>query len=53
MKALNMGRMSKTIAVYKTPFWKNKGLSALMLTPEEVVNSCYDISPFDHSVGMI
>jgi len=53
MLSLTMGKMSKAIGVFKKPFWHEKGLCALVLSPGETFNSVCDISPHDYSVPMI
>ena len=40
-----MGSVSKIWVIYKTPFWRNKGLNALIVCPDEIFTSTFDGSP--------
>ncbi|EXK27624.1 monoamine oxidase [Fusarium oxysporum f. sp. melonis 26406] len=46
-----MGLIGKVIAIYKTPFWRDQGLSGEVASLEGVSQSTFDSSPSDGSFG--
>ncbi|EWZ32942.1 amine oxidase [Fusarium oxysporum Fo47] len=46
-----MGSIGKVIAIYKTPFWRDQGLSGEVASLEGVSQSTFDSSPPDGSFG--
>ncbi|KAL9573940.1 hypothetical protein ACKAV7_001932 [Fusarium commune] len=48
-----MGSIGKAIAIYKTPFWRDQGLSGEVASLEGVSQSTFNSSPPDGSFGAI
>jgi monoamine oxidase len=48
-----MGAVVKCIAVYRTPFWREVGLSGQASAPHELVAEAFDNSPSDGRVGAL
>ncbi|KAH8429726.1 flavin monoamine oxidase family protein [Aspergillus melleus] len=48
-----MGALGKAIAIYDSPWWREKGLNAQVLSDSGAVRSTFDSSPPDGSFGAI
>jgi monoamine oxidase len=48
-----MGAVTKVLAMYETPFWRDDGLNGQIVAPGEVMESTFDNSPEDGSYGAI
>ena len=53
LQRMPMGALMKCDAVYKTPFWRAKGLSGMGLNDQGAVRAAFDNSPSDASVGVL
>ncbi|HEX6516233.1 MAG TPA: FAD-dependent oxidoreductase [Nocardioidaceae bacterium] len=53
LERLPMGVLMKCDAVYRTPFWRDKGLSGMGLVDHGAVRVSFDNSPPDGSVGVL
>ena len=53
LQRMPMGALIKCDAVYRTPFWRAKGLSGMGLNDKGAVRVCFDNSPSDASVGVL
>lgn len=53
LQRMPMGALMKCDAVYKTPFWRAKGLSGMGLNDSGAVRVCFDNSPADAAVGVL
>jgi monoamine oxidase len=53
LQRMPMGALMKCDAVYRTPFWRVKGLSGMGLNDQGAVRVCFDNSPSDGSVGVL
>jgi monoamine oxidase len=53
LQRMPMGALMKCDAVYRTPFWRAKGLSGMGLNDQGAVRVCFDNSPSDGSVGVL
>ena len=53
LQHLPMGTLMKCDAVYKTPFWRAKGLSGSGVADNGAVRACFDNSPHDAKVGVL
>jgi hypothetical protein len=45
MKKSNVGSLSKIWLFYPSPFWRKKGLNALVLCPDDIIITGFDGSP--------
>jgi putrescine oxidase len=52
-QAMSQGSISKILAVYETPFWRDEGLSGQGFAPYELVREIYDNSPPSASAGVM
>ena len=52
-QALSQGAITKVLAVYDQPFWRDEGLSGQGFAPYELVRELYDNSPPSASVGVL
>jgi putrescine oxidase len=52
-QALSQGSITKILAVYEEPFWRDEGLSGQGFAPYELVRELYDNSPPSASVGVL
>ena len=52
-KQMKMGEIIKCILIYQTPFWREAGLSGMMVTDEGPLESTFDCSPEDGSCGAL
>jgi monoamine oxidase len=50
---LQPGRLTKCIALYETPFWRQRGLSGESVTDAGPVTLTFDCSPRDGSAGVM
>lgn len=50
---MQMGKVIKVIVVYERPFWREMGLSGMMLTDEEPLDSTFDASPAGSAHGAL
>ncbi len=48
-----MGTVTKTFAIYESPFWRAGGLNGLAATNEGFTTVTFDNSPFDGSKGIL
>ena len=53
LQHMPMGTLMKVDAVYKTPFWRAKGLSGSGVLDSGVVRTTFDNSPNDAKVGVL
>ncbi len=53
LQHMPMGTLMKVDAVYKTPFWRAKGLSGSGVLDNGVVRTTFDNSPNDAAVGVL
>jgi monoamine oxidase len=53
LQRMPMGALMKCDAVYKTPFWRAKGLSGMGLNDSGAVRVSFDNSPKDAAVGVL
>lgn len=53
LQHLPMGTLMKCDAVYKTPFWREAGLSGSGVMDSGAVRVCFDNSPNDTKVGVL
>ncbi len=53
MRSLDMGRLMKCDAVYKTPFWRKDGLSGFGISDTGAARAVFDNSPRDGSPGVL
>lgn len=53
LQHLPMGTLMKCDAVYKTPFWRAKGLSGSGVLDNGAVRASFDNSPHDSKVGVL
>lgn len=53
LQHMPMGTLMKVDAVYKTPFWRAKGLSGSGVLNSGVVRTTFDNSPDDAAVGVL
>ncbi len=53
LQHMPMGTLMKVDAVYKTPFWRAKGLSGSGVMDNGVVRTTFDNSPADAKVGVL
>ena len=53
LQRMPMGALMKCDAVYKTPFWRAKGLSGMGLNDQGAVRVSFDNSPKDAAVGVL
>jgi monoamine oxidase len=53
LQRMPMGALMKCDAVYRTPFWRAKGLSGMGLNDKGPVRVCFDNSPRNASVGVL
>ena len=53
MRSLDMGRLMKCDAVYKTPFWRKDGLSGFGISDSGAARAVFDNSPRDGSPGVL
>ena len=53
LQHLPMGTLMKCDAVYKTPFWRAKGLSGSGVLDSGAVRVCFDNTPSDGKVGVL
>ena len=52
-RRMKMGEIMKCIIVYERPFWRDAGLSGMMITDEGPLESAFDGSPEDGSQGAL
>ena len=52
-RRMRPGRVSKCVALYETPFWREDGLSGEAVTDAGPVTLTFDSSPRDSSVGVL
>ena len=52
-QALSQGSITKVLAVYERPFWREDGLSGQGFAPYELVRELYDNSPPSATVGVL
>ena len=52
-QALSQGSITKILAVYERPFWREDGLSGQGFAPYELVRELYDNSPPSATVGVL
>jgi putrescine oxidase len=52
-QALSQGIVTKILAVYEQPFWRDEGLSGQGFAPYELVRELYDNSPPSASAGVL
>jgi monoamine oxidase len=53
MAALDMGKLMKCDAVYKTPFWRKDGLNGFGISDAGAARAVFDNSPRDGSPGVL
>jgi monoamine oxidase len=53
MRSLDMGRLMKCDAVYKTPFWRKDGASGFGISDRGAARAVFDNSPRDGSPGVL
>ncbi len=53
MRSLDMGRLMKCDAVYKTPFWRKDGLSGFGISDSGAARVVFDNSPKDGTPGVL
>jgi monoamine oxidase len=53
LQHLDMGQLMKCDAVYKTPFWRAKGLNGFGIADSGAVRAAFDNSPGDGSPGVL
>jgi monoamine oxidase len=53
MAVLDMGRLMKCDAVYKTPFWRKDGLNGFGISDDGAARAVFDNSPRDGSPGVL
>jgi monoamine oxidase len=53
MRSLDMGRLMKCDAVYRTPFWRKQGLSGFGISDSGATRAVFDNSPRDGSPGVL
>lgn len=53
MRSLDMGRLMKCDAVYKTPFWRKDGLSGFGISDSGAARAVFDNSPKDGTPGVL
>lgn len=49
----HMGKTIKVFVVYKTPFWRDNGLSGISLADDSILGSTFDVSPDNHPHGIL
>ena len=52
-QSLSQGSITKVLAVYEQPFWREEGLSGQGFAPYELVRELYDNSPPSASAGVL
>ncbi len=52
-QALSQGTVTKVLAVYESPFWREDGLSGQGFAPDKLVRELYDNSPPSASAGVL
>ena len=52
-QGLSQGSVTKMLAVYEQPFWRDEGLSGQGFAPYELVRELYDNSPPSASAGVL
>ncbi len=52
-QALSQGSVTKILAVYEQPFWREEGLSGQGFAPYQLVRELYDNSPPSASAGVL
>lgn len=50
---MRMGKVMKVIITYETPFWREDGLSGMMLHDEGPLDACFDTSPDSSAHGAL
>ncbi|WFD32416.1 monoamine oxidase [Malassezia sp. CBS 17886] len=50
---MKMGSIGKGIAVFKTPFWRKKGLSGQVLSDDFVTRATFDGTPYGADYGVV
>lgn len=53
LQRMPMGRLMKCDAVYRTPFWREDGLTGFGIADSGAVRVCFDNSPADARVGVL
>ena len=53
MRSLDMGRLMKCDAVYRTPFWRKEGLSGFGISDRGAARAVFDNSPKDGTPGVL
>jgi len=53
LQKMPMGSAIKTFAIYKKPFWREKGFSGKVVNDTGLVRLIYDASPHDDSYGVL
>jgi len=53
LQRMPMGQLMKCDAVYRTPFWRDQGLTGFGIADEGAVRVCFDNSPADAQVGVL
>jgi monoamine oxidase len=53
MRSLDMGRLMKCDAVYKTPFWRKDGLNGFGISDSGAARAVFDNSPKDGTPGVL
>ncbi|WP_182524630.1 flavin monoamine oxidase family protein [Nocardioides dongkuii] len=53
LRSLDMGRLMKCDAVYRTPFWRKEGLTGFGINDSGAARAVFDNSPRDGSPGVL
>lgn len=53
LRSIPMGHVAKCIAVYDTPFWRERGLTGQTVSDEGPVNATFDASPRSGRPGLL